>query len=145
MSKNNGLDKTLAAFNRLQTKPREAVLRSLSRSGNRIADAQRHLAQPSKSTGALIDSITVTEPMQQTPAYSQPSGARVAGATEVIVTAGNSDVRYAHLVEFGTAKAEAQPFFWPAFRIMRAKEQAAINRAARKAIRDTWKNGGSND
>lgn len=138
MRNNNGLDKTFAAFNRLKSQPREAIVKSLTRSADRIADTQRRFAEPSRATGKLIGSITVTEPNQVTPPYSQPSGSRVAGASEVIITAGNSDVRYAHLVEYGTKNADAQPFFWPAFRLMRKKEQAAINRTARRAIRDSW-------
>ncbi|MBK3745815.1 HK97 gp10 family phage protein [Paraburkholderia aspalathi] len=140
MSRNdNGLAKTLAAFDRLQTKPREAITRALIRSGNQLASTQRHLAETSRDTGALIDSIAVTQPGQTTPPYSQPGGSRVAADTEVIVTAGNTDVRYAHLVEYGTSKAEAQPFFWPALRLMRKRLLGGVALATRKAVKDSWK------
>jgi HK97 gp10 family phage protein len=134
----NGLASTLAAFDRVRKAPREAIMPVLLKSGEELASAQRMLAETSRDTGALIDSIAVTPPGQSTPPYSQPGGSRVAGETEVIVTAGNSDVRYAHLVEFGTAKMEAQPFFWPALRLLRKRLQNRINRAGKKAVKDAW-------
>ncbi len=134
----NGLAATLAAFDRIKRAPREAVIPALLKSGSELASAQKLLAETSRDTGALIDSIAVTMPGHSPPAYSQPGGSRVAGETEVIVTAGNSDVRYAHLVEYGTADANAQPFFWTAFRLLRNRAQNRINRAAKKAIKDAW-------
>ena len=91
-------------------------------------------------TGALRDSIAVTLPGESTPPYSQPGGSRVAGPTEVIVTAGNSDVRYPHLVEYGTSHSEAQPFFWPVFRLLKTRFKRRDSRAIRKAIKDAWNN-----
>lgn len=134
----NGLAKTLAAIDRARRAPREAIMPALLKSGHELAAAQKALAETSRDTGALIDSIAVTMPGQSPPAYSQPGGSRVAGDTEVIVTAGNSDVRYAHLVEYGTSEADAQPFFWPAFRLTRKRLQNRINRAAKKAVKDAW-------
>lgn len=134
----NGLAETMAAFDRIARAPREAVHPALLKSGHELAAAQQALAETSRDTGALIDSITVTAPGHATPAYSQPGGSHVAGESEVIVTAGNSDVRYAHLVEYGTATAEAQPFFWPALRLLRKRLQNRINRAAKKAVKDAW-------
>ena len=134
----NGLASTLAAFDRAIRAPREAVIPALLKSGHELANAQKALAESSRDSGDLIDSIEVTPPGQSTPPYSQPGGSRVAGETEVLVTAGNSDVRYPHLVEFGTAHAEAQPFFWPAFRLLRKRLQNRINRAAKKAVKDAW-------
>lgn len=134
----NGLAETMAAFDRIARAPREAVLPALMKSGNELAAAQKALAETSRDSGALIDSIEVTAPGQHTPPFSQPGGSRVAGETEVLVTVGNEDVRYAHLVEYGTARAEAQPFFWPALRLLRKRLQNRINRAAKKAVKDAW-------
>lgn len=134
----NGLAETMAAFDRIARAPREAVLPALIKSGNELAAAQKVLAETSRDTGALIDSIAVTLPGHSTPAYSQPGGARVAGETEVLVTAGNTDVRYPHLVEYGTSDTDAQPFFWPAFRLLRKRLQNRNNRAAKKAVKDAW-------
>lgn len=134
---------------RLKDEPRAAMMKALSRSADRVANMQRHLAETSRDTGALIKSIQVTLPNQATPPYSQPSGSRVARANEVIITVGNRDVRYAHLVEYGTAKADAQPFFWLAVRLMAKKEQANINRTVKRAMKKSWSNtpqvGGASD
>ena len=136
--RDNGLAGFNAALDRILKNAEAQITPALVRSGNEFAGTAKALAESSRDTGALIDSITVTPPGQSTPPYSQPGGARVAGSTEVIVTAGNSDVRYAHLVEYGTAKADAQPFFWPAWRALRTRIRNRINRAARKAIREGW-------
>lgn len=140
MASKDGLDNLMKAFDRAKTAPRQQITKALMASANELADAQRHLAPDDPATSApdLKTSIAVTGPGQSTPPYSQPGGSRVAGEHEVIVTAGNTDVRYPHLVEYGTAHAEAQPFFWPALRLLRKRLQNRIDRAGRKAVRDAW-------
>lgn len=108
------------------------------KSAEEVAQLAVHLAETSRDTGALIDSIEVTQPGGTTPAYSQPGGSPTAHELEAIVTVGNSDVRYPHLVEYGTAEAPAQPFFWPAVRLLQARINNRLNRAARKAARNHW-------
>lgn len=138
---NDGLDNLMSAFDRVKAAPRKSINRALMSSAKELAAMQRHLAPDDPATSApdLKTSIAVTGPGEQTPPYSQPGGSRVAGENEVIVTAGNTDVRYPHLVEYGTSKAEAQPFFWPAVRLLRKRLQQRIDRAGRKAVRDAWK------
>ncbi|WIC83353.1 HK97 gp10 family phage protein [Agrobacterium tumefaciens] len=126
----------MKAFDRVKKAPRDAVLKALTTSAESIASTQRALAP--EDTGALKNSIAVTLPGQSTPPYSQPGGNRVAGDNEVIITVGDSDTRYPHLVEYGTAAADAQPFFWPGFRLQRKRAQQRIDRAGRKAIRQAW-------
>lgn len=115
---------------------RDAVKPALTTSGNELVGRMRALAP--ERTGDLKESIEATPPGQSTPAYSQPGGSRVAGELEVVVTAGNTDVRYPHLVEYGTADAAAQPFFWPAFRLTRKRAAGRIKRAITKAVRHNW-------
>ncbi|MEQ8167002.1 MAG: HK97 gp10 family phage protein [Alphaproteobacteria bacterium] len=117
---------------------RQDIKLALMKSAEELADMQRHLAESSRDTGALIESIEVTAPGETTPAYSQPGGSRTAHELEAIVTVGNEDVRYPHLVEYGTADAPAQPYFWPAVRTLQKRINNRLNRAARKAIRDFW-------
>ena len=111
-----------------------AVVPALAKSGQDLATMQRVLAP--RDSGALQDSITVTLPGETTPPYSQPGDSRTAKENEVLVTVGNTDVRYPHLVEYGTATAAAQPYFWPAYRLMRKKMANRIKRAISKAVRD---------
>ena len=86
-------------------------------------------------TGALRDSITVTYAGQSTPAYSQPGGSTVIPDGAAMVTAGNAAVRYPHLVEYGTAEATAQPFFWPAYRLVSKKHRSRVSRAIGKELK----------
>jgi len=112
---------------------RASVAPSLEQAAEKMADTMRTLAP--HQTGALIDSIAVTGPGESTPAYSQPGGSSLVPENAVKITVGNSAVRYAHLVEFGTANAPAQPFFWPGFRLSRGTAEKIIKRAILKAIR----------
>jgi len=88
-------------------------------------------------SGDLRDSIAITPGGQPTPPHSQPGGSHIVPENVVAITAGDTDVRYAHLVEYGTEKSEAQPFFWPAVRLGRKKAAARIKRGMRKAIKET--------
>lgn len=113
---------------------KKAVQPALIQSGNELAAAMRTLAP--EDTGDLKRSIVVTLPGQATPPYSQPGGSTIAAENQVLVTAGNTDVRYPHLVEYGTAHAPAQPFFWPAYRLKKKRLANRIKRAISKAVRE---------
>jgi HK97 gp10 family phage protein len=115
---------------------RDAVKPALVKGGEEIARRAKTNARPSKDTGALIDSITVTPPGGTTPAYSQPGGSKVVPENQATVTVGNTDVRYGHLVEYGTTRSQAQPFFWPAVRSVGKRAQNRVKRAIRKAVRE---------
>lgn len=122
---------------------REAVKPSLVQSADELADMMRRLAPDDPATDApdLKSSIAVTAPGETTPAYSQPGGSKVAGELEAIVTVGNEDVRYPHLQEYGTAHHDAQPFFWPAVRLLQKRIKGRTKRAIAKAVREHWKAG----
>lgn len=119
---------------------RKASYDAALRAGERIAQDMRALAPVSKDgshgkpPGTLRDSITVTEGGKKPPSYSQ-GGAGAIPENAVAVTAGNSGARYAHLVEFGTSRAEAQPYFLPAWRSNRGRARRSINAAIGRAIR----------
>lgn len=113
---------------------KKAVEPALRQSGEELVSAIRHLAPV--DTGDLRDSIVYTMPGNSTPAYSQPGGSTVAGENQVLVTVGDHEVRYPHLVEYGTADAPAQPYFWPAFRLKKKKLANRIKRAIRKAVKE---------
>lgn len=133
------LDRFSAKMRAIPVAVKEAVIPALSQSGGELQGRMRTLAP--EDTGALKRSIAVTLPGQPTPPYSQPGGRRTAKDLEVIVTAGNAEVRYAHLAEYGHAKAQAHPFFWPAFRLSRKRITGRIKRAISKAVRTKWGSG----
>jgi HK97 gp10 family phage protein len=99
--------------------------------------------------GDLRDSIVATPGGQSTPGYSQPGGSLVVPEGSVAVTAGNSKVRYPHLVEYGTRAhiaggfaagatipaIPARPYFWPAFRLIRSKMKRQVSAAVRRALK----------
>lgn len=138
MANDGGLSRIQQRLNAIPKKIKEAVYPEVVKAAEDMADDMRHIALQSKDTGELIDSITVTPAGQTTPAYSQPGGATLVPDGAAKVTVGNSDVRYPHLVEYGTAEVDAQPFFWPAVRLNRKKTTGRISRAIRKAIRENW-------
>lgn len=122
---------------RLEAIPREvkeAVVPALMKSGEELADQMRNLAP--EDEGDLKASIAVTGPGERTPAYSQPGGFMTVPENAAAVTVGNENVRYAHLVEYGTSKSQAQPYFWPAYRILKKRLAGRIKRAVSKAVRE---------
>lgn len=139
MAGDGGLSRFQKRMRAIPKAVRESVHPALVKGAEEIAATARRLAP--EETGALKESITVTGPNQPTPAYSQPGGARMVGENQAAVTVGNSKVRYAHLVEYGTTKAPAKPFFWPAFRSQRKRAANRIKRAMSKAVRDNWGSG----
>jgi HK97 gp10 family phage protein len=120
---------------------KEAVQPALHKSGQELTDSMKALAETSRDTGALIDSIAWTPAGRATPHYSQPGGSQVVPENAVVITAGNAAVRYAHLVEYGTTKATAQPYFWPAVRLLRKRLTNRIKRSIGKAVRNGWSKG----
>ena len=127
------LDRLKKRLDRIPQKVKEAVKPTLIEAGNELVDTMKQLAPV--RTGALRDSITATPPGETTPPYSEPGGSRAVPENQVVITAGNTDVRYAHLVEYGTSKAHAQPFFWPAYRSLKDGLKRQIKDAIKKAVR----------
>lgn len=140
MAEDGGLSRIQQRMAMIPKRVREAVAPALVKEGNDLAVLMRILAPDDPATDApdLRSSIEVTGPGEQTPPYSQPGGSMVVPENAVAITVGNADVRYPHLVEYGTTKAPAQPFFWPAVRLQRKKATNAIKRAISKAVKDTW-------
>ncbi len=123
--------------NRLRAIPkaaRKSAEPALLTGGYEIADAIESLAP--EDSGDLVGSVDVTPPGQTTPPYSQPGGATVVPENQVLITVGNTDVRYPHLQEYGTKHHAAQPFFWPGFRLARKRAENRIKRAIAKSIRE---------
>lgn len=140
MADDGGLARFQSRMQAIPRAARQAVKPALVKAAEDVANLQRALA-PEK-TGDLKASITVTGPGEATPPYSQPGGSMVAPANAALITVGNTDVRYAHLVEYGHGNGfngstvPPHPFFWPGFRLGQKKASAAIKRAIRKAIKE---------
>ncbi len=131
-------DRLQARINAIPKAVRAAVEPALLKSAEEIAGVMRQVAPDDPATGEpdLKSSIEITSAGKHTPPYSQPGGSMVVAENSVAITAGNEDVRYPHLLEYGTSKMEAQPFFWPALSLLRKKTTARIKRAIAKAVRE---------
>ena len=113
----------------------EAIRPALLAGAEDVAANMRSLAEASRDSGDLIASIEVTAPGGTTPKYAAGGGSETLGPNMAAVTVGNPDMRHGHLVEFGTAHSEAQPFMRPGFRLAKRKVESRIARAIGKAIR----------
>lgn len=162
MADDGGLSSFQQRMRAIPEAARAAVKPTLMREAEKMAATMRALAP--EVDGDLKGSIAVTGPGMATPAHSQPGGTKLVPENATAITAGNSDVRYAHLVEFGTAPhdiskgarsrslkskirktlgmsiqhpgAAARPFFFPAYRLHKKKALAAIKRGIGKAIKE---------
>lgn len=136
MANDGGISRLKRRLNAIPKDVREALGPDMLKSGNELAETMKRLAP--EDTGDLKDSIAVTGPGQQTPRYSQPGGEMTIPENAVAITVGNEDVRYPHLVEYGTKAAHAQPFFWPAYRLLKKRIAGRAKRAASKAVKKHW-------
>jgi len=142
-----GLDQLKRKMKRIPIAAQEAAKKAVLESGQELAGLQRRLVAVDE--GDTRDSIAVTPPGGTTPPYSQPGGSRTAGPLQTIVTAGNTKVRTAHLLEFGTAPhinggwaagtqhpgTAPQPFFFPAYRALRKRMKSRISRSITTSIK----------
>lgn len=117
---------------RMKTEPVEAAQKTMLRGANRVADHMRALAPV--DSGALRASIVVTPPGGITPAYGS-GGRRQAGPDQVLITAGNDNVRYAAIVEHGSSKTEAQEFFWPPVRLLSPQVRRQVGNSFKRVVR----------
>lgn len=136
MSDDGGIGRLKQRLANIPKNVKEAVHPNLVKQGEMIADTVRRLVPV--DSGALRDSIAVTPPDSSTPPYSTPGGSFVVPETSVAVTAGGEDARHAHLVEYGTVKAAAQPFFWPAVRLTQKKARRNLKSAIGRAVKKEW-------
>lgn len=139
MADDGGLERLKRRFAAIPKDIKEAVQPTLVKQAEAMARTMKTLAP--RETGALAASITVTPGGESTPAYSQPGGSMVVAENAVAITVGNTDVRYAHLVEYGTTKTHAHPYFWPSVRLHQQQAKKAIKAAVGRAVRKNWGSG----
>lgn len=149
VSRITGRDRLRYVITKLPQTTRAEIKLSVQQGGDLIVQTQRRLAPV--DTGDLRDSIVATPGDRNPPRYAALRSKRPFPDPElaVIISAGNSKVRYAHLVEFGTAPhvnegtrpgtanpgTPPRPYFYPGFRARKKEVQNKINRAARAGIK----------
>jgi HK97 gp10 family phage protein len=148
MSKIEGRARLLAKMKALPAEVRSAIKQALAEGADEITDMQKRLV-PVKD-GDLRNSIVQTWGAGRVK-YSSLNAAAGVGDPDLTVriSAGNSKVRYAHLVEFGTRPhvnggkfagslhpgTRAQGFFYGPYRALRKRVKSRITRATTKAAK----------
>jgi HK97 gp10 family phage protein len=56
-------------------------------------------------------------------------------ATRVLIIAGGKPAPHARIIEFGSRRQPAQPFFFPGYRVERKRAKAIISKAVRAAVK----------
>lgn len=157
-----GLKSLEAKLKRIPQEARSAIRQALAESADDIVATMKSLAPVSASgshgwpPGMLRDSIVATFGDGSAPKYAAFQARRGRRAIKsndpdlsVKITAGNNEVRYAHLVEFGTAPhvnkgkfagtqhpgTSARPFFYPGYRAHKKRVKARITRAVNRAAK----------
>jgi HK97 gp10 family phage protein len=147
---------------------RARIKQAIAEGADEMVGTMRNLAPELKQAkkgrvrGALKNSIIATMGGGDVPRYAAFRGrkqgrSRNSKVIEVadpelaaVITAGNNAVRYAHMVEFGTAPhinggkfagtenpgAKAQPFFYPGYRANKKQFKNKVRAAIRKGIKE---------
>lgn len=150
MAKLQNREKALRKLAAIPSAVRSAAKQALAQSADELTEAIR-TAAPRGATGELKKSVAQTWGGGKVRYSSLAGNVGEAGDPDlsVRISAGNSKVRYAHLVEFGTAThingglfagtehpgTRAQPFFYPTYRRMRKRARSRVSRAITKAIK----------
>jgi HK97 gp10 family phage protein len=128
----NDISRLRKKLNAIPLAVREAVVVSLQKSGDELVAAQKALAPV--RTGALRDSIRAelrTEELKVIVTAGGPTTTKAARA-------GQGSYDYSHAIEFGTSKEHAEPFFYPAYRLLKKRLRSRTKRAINKVIKDQW-------
>ncbi|WP_312857947.1 HK97 gp10 family phage protein [Mesorhizobium zhangyense] len=142
-----GLSRLNRKLKKLPAAAEVAIKTAMEQGANEIVAMMKSLV--AVDSGELRDSIGWT--WGDAPKYSQriASVKSASGKLTLTIYAGNSRVRYAHLVEFATKAHEngglyagtqhpgtsAQPFFFVSYRALRRRTKSRITRAITKSAK----------
>lgn len=151
-----GLARLERKLKRMPEIAKATIKKAMEQGADEIVEMMRSLV--AKDSGDLRDSIGWT--WGKKPKYAQAiavAKSSLAGDLTITIYAGNSKVRYAHLVEFGAAPhvaggmfkgakhpgTKAQPFFFVSWRANRKTVKSRVRRAITKAAKQVAANGSS--
>lgn len=135
MAQVQGLDRLNAKLKALRTQTAAGVKVAVGQAADVVVDMQKKLCPV--DTGALRDSIQWT--FGAPPAHSTFRSSSSQNETRAVISAGNSAVRYAHLVEFGHLHQPAHPFFYPGYRAAKKRAKAIITKGVKAAVQKAVK------
>lgn len=137
-----GLARLQRKLDRMPKVAKETIRQRMEEAAEEIVAMMKRLApvlkepDPRRRPGALRDSIGWTWGKKPKYAVALASvKASLAGDLTITIYAGNNEVRYAHLVEWGTVKMKAQPYFFVSWRANRKSAQRKVRKALRDAAR----------
>jgi len=124
-----GLKAFRRRLDRLPKRMKDAVQPALDASADEMVSTARHLSP--REDGALYASIR-----KEAGDHELERVVRAGGAATTRPSAGGP-FDYALAAEFGTVKQSAQPFFYPAYRLIRKRVRSRLKRAVSKAVKDS--------
>ena len=149
-----GLDRLNKKLRKLPHAAERRIREAMAQGADEIVALMKSLVPV--DSGDLRDSIAWT--FGERPKYSQAIATvkSADGKLALTIYAGNSKVRYAHLVEFATAAhvnggmfagtmhpgTKAQPFFYVSWRALRRRTKSRITRAITKSAKEVAAGGG---
>jgi HK97 gp10 family phage protein len=132
-----GISRLQARLMAIPQQVRDGIKPAMETSAGEIVAAAKELA-PEK-TGHLRESIGWTWGDPPSGSVTLAKSSSLDGLTITIYAGGGADdVFYARWVEFGTTKAHAHAFFFPAFRLYKKRAANRIKRAIRTSVRKNW-------
>ena len=148
-----GLEKLNRKLKQLPAAAEKRIKEAMGQGADEIVALMKSLV--AVDSGELRDSIGWT--WGDAPKYSQKIATVKSTDGKLVITiyAGNSKVRYAHLVEFSTRAHEnagqfagtmhpgtkAQPFFFVSYRALRRRTKSRITRAINKSAKEVASGG----
>lgn len=114
-------------------------LARLNRRMKAIPKAARDAVKPAldKSADELIGQIERLAPVDDGDLRDSAEARPGEHELKRVVTVGDDVAFYARWVEFGTAQNAPQPYFFPAYRLLKKRLSNRIKRAIGKAVRET--------
>lgn len=133
MTDDGGISRLRQRLNAIPQAVKEAIQPALQKSADEIVAAMQHLAP--EDEGDLKGSIR-HEPGEHELQLKIKAGGEA--TTKPVRQGSTATYDYAMAAEFGTTKAAAQPFFFPAYRLNKKKAQRRIKRAISSAVKKHW-------
>ena len=131
MAKNSGLARLQRRMAALPKSVRRAVAPAVEKSADEMVDLARRFAP--------VDDGTLRASIKHRAGDHELARQVVAGGeatTREVRSGSGAKYDYASAQEFGTSEQSAQPFFWPAYRLIRKRVKSRIRRAVGKAVKD---------
>jgi len=132
MARNASVQRFRSLMRKLPKAIQDDIAAEVNNQGNRLANVMRlAVAKGVDGRNELLESIRVEPGKQIAQVYVKAGGTLT---TKEVRKGSGVEYDYANANEFGTQKMNAQPFFWPSYRLLKPSIRKSIKAAAKKAI-----------